>query len=391
MPKTATPLTATEIKNAKSKKSLYKLQDGGGLSLWIYPSGNRVWHLRMVNEHGKREEISQPFIGTTLAEARAWREQMREKRNREGTILEKPKQSVLFVDVFNQWFEKWAKGVTERHAKQLYAKVTDNAMPTLGNMEVSEIMPRHIILSLQGMEERGALSNLDRTLTGIRQALDYAVARGVVDMNAARSVTSDAFEKAEKTHFRALPPEKLPELITMIERAKADGRIKDRTYYLIYWQLLTMTRPEEAAGAQWEEIDDKARLWTIPAERMKKRRDHLIPLSAPLMEILKELEAINVRGVYLFESDKLASIDHTSRESVRLAFRRLGIDSTAHGLRALARTYLEETGKFRHEALELCLAHVNGNTTERAYNRAKYLDERREILDYWASVIQGLK
>lgn len=388
MPKTVIPLTATQVRNAKPADKLYKLQDGGGLSLWIYPTGNRTWHLRLTNANGLREEVNQPLESMTLAEAREWREENRKKVRDAGTMIEQPKQSALFKDVFEAWYETWKPEVSDKYGKQVYNAVLTNVMPTLGKMDVTEIKPVHIVNSLRGMEDRGVLEYLRRTKVGITLALDFAMARGLVDMNAARSVTPKAFKKHHSKHFRALEPKQLPELIAAIEHARASKKIEERTYYLIYWQLLTMTRASEAARALWEEIDDKAKLWVLGSARMKKRREFAIPLPDFAMEIVRYMASINTRGVYLFEGKETKPMNS---QTVYRALARMGIDSTAHGLRALARTYLEETGKFRYEPLEVCLSHKVGGTTERAYNRSDYLGERREIMNYWASVIQELK
>ncbi len=384
MPKSVKSLTVTQVKNAKPEAKMYKLSDGGGLSLWVYPSGNKNWVMRpQVN--GKREELHRPFEGCTLAEARAWREEIRQKIRDGEPLTEKDAPEVTFRQIFAQWFERWAADVSPKYSKQVHSAVSANILPSLGDMTIESIRPVHIVDSLKGMEERGVLEYLKRTKTGIKLALDYAVARGLIDMNPASSVTPKAFKRHQSTHFRALPPEQLPDLIRALEQAHDTGKVKPLTYYLIYWQLLTMARPAEAAAARWAEIEEDKALWTIPASRMKKNRDHLIPLSASAVAILKTLENLNLEGVYLFEGNH----GHMSRETVRMAMKRLNVDTTAHGLRSLARSYLGETRKFRREALELCLAHSIGDKTESAYDRAQYLDERREVLAYWAEAVMA--
>ena len=387
MPKQATPLTATEVKNAKPKDKLYKLNDGGGLALWVYPTGNKNWVMRVM-ANGRREELRRPFEGCTLAEARAWREDIRQKARRGEPLKEAPAEAGTFRAVFAEWFERWQSGVSAKYGKQVKAAVEDNVMPTLGDMNVTDIRPVHVVESLKGMEERGVLAYLKRTKVGVKLALDYAVARGMIDMNPAMGVTAKAFRKHTTTHFRALSPDALPQLVEVIERGAADGRIKPLTYRLIYWQLFTMVRPGEAVAARWADIDEAKALWTIAPEQMKARRGHTVPLVAQTLKIVRELQTSSLKGEYLFEG---RSRGHMNAETVRMAMQRLGMDTTAHGFRSLARSYLGETGRFRREALELCLAHNVGSKTEQAYDRGQYLEERREIMAYWAGEIEALR
>lgn len=381
MPKSVVPLTATQVKNAKPKSKVYKLTDGGGLSLRVTPSGQKMWELRvMIN--GKRQSFYKPLEGMTLAQARAWRDETR------AVALSDDPASLLkeikFGAVFDEWYARWQKRVTEDYGKQVRSAVAANILPYLSNMDVRNIRPIHIIESLKGMEARGVLEYLKRTKSGVKMALDYAVARGYIDINPALAVTPQAFEAHESTPMRAISPDELPHLIKTIEDAKSNGGLAVLTYCLIYWQLVTFARPGEACRAKWAEIDVDKRLWEIPADKMKKRRAHIVPLPDMLIKMLGFLESSNRRGVYLFEGR--SEDGHLSRETVRCAFDRLGIDSTGHGLRSLARSYL--AGKYDRDMLERCLAHAVGSKTERVYDRYAYIDERREIIDAWANIIE---
>lgn len=386
MPKIVTPLTATQIKNSKPKDKLYKLSDGGGLSLWIYPTGNKNWVLS-IQKDGKRKEIRKPFISMTLAEARAWREETR-------TLLAKGEpiggnDSATFAVVFEQWHKKWRDAVSEKYANQVKSAVELNVMPVLGKMPVADIRPFDIVQSLKSMEERGVLEYLKRTKTGVKMALDYAVARGLIDMNPAISVTPKAFKKHDAKNFRALSPDELPLLIEGVERGLKTGQIKPLTYYLIYWQLLTLARPGQAANAEWSEIDNDKNLWIIPAEKMKKRREHIVPLTPAMLDILAHLRHINVHGKYLFEGG--GNSGHASNDTVRMAMNRLNINTTAHGFRSLARTYLGETRKFSKEELSVCLAHQVGSKTDQAYDRSLYFEARKEILHFWSQAVSDIR
>lgn len=382
MPKSVVPLTATQVKSAKPKSKVYKLTDGGGLSLRVTPSGQKTWELRvMIN--GKRQSFYKPLEGMTLAQARAWRDETRAVAMSDDPVS--LLKEIKFSAVFEEWYERWQKRVTDDYGKQVKSSVMANVIPYLGDMDVRNIRPIHIIESLKGMEARGVLEYLKRTKSGIKMALDYAVARGYIDVNPALAVTPQAFEAHKSTPMRAISPDELPQMIKTVEDAKVSGELTILTYCLIYWQMVTFARPGEACRARWDEVDTDKKIWEIPADKMKKRRAHVVPLPDMLIKMLDFLQSANQRGVYLFEGK--SEDGHLSRETVRCAFGRLAIDSTAHGLRSLARSYL--AGKYDRDMLERCLAHVVGSKTERVYDRYAYLDERREIIDAWADIIEN--
>lgn len=386
MPKIVTSLTVTEIKKLKPKEKLYKKSDGGGLSLWVYPSGNKSWVLSL-QKNGRRQETRKPFVELSLAEARLWREEAKQ-RLAKGEPID-GKSNVTFSVVFLDWHRKWKSEVSDKYSKQVKNAVIKNVFPVLGKMDVANIRPVDVVESLKGMEKRGALEYLKRTKVGVKMALDYAVARGLIDMNPAISVTPKAFKKPESEHFRALPPNQLPTLIEKVENGFRDGKIKPLTYCLIYWQLLTLARPGQAVSAEWRDIDDAKMLWIVPAGKMKKRREHIVPITSLMMEIIMRLQSLNVHGQYLFEGNGKSG--HMSSETVRMSMTRLGIDTTAHGFRSLARTYLGETGRFDKDTLSRCLSHKVGSNTDLAYDRSQYLDSRLEALEYWSQVVADIR
>lgn len=377
MPKTVIPLTATKLANLKPRQKTYRVADGAGLYINVKPSGAKFWELRL-STLGKTLYKN----NLSLKEARAWRAEMREKVAKNLNLEDDIEYSYSFKKLFYDWHELWSQSVTAPYARQVKYAVEKNIFPSLGNMRVANIKPLDIVKALKSMEARGVLEYLRRTKTGIKLALDYAVSLGIIDFNPAVTVASNVFKKHTSTHLLALAPRQLPDFIRTIEIAKIKDKITVQTYFLIYFQLITMTRPVEAASVKWRDIDKG--LWTIKAENMKARREQVIPLTPMLESILDFLKQVN-RGEYVFQGLHT----HVSSETVRMAFKRLGIHSTAHGLRALARTYLAETGMFREEVLEACLAHSVGNKTEQAYNRAIYLEERRKVLTYWSSVIEN--
>lgn len=390
MSKQVKPLTATQIKNAKPKQKLYKLFDGSGLSLWVYPTGNKNWVLRL-QENGKSKDYRKPFTSMTLAEARAWREDMRLRIVRDGAIRDY--NTLSFEGNFNEWFDKWSKTVTKGTATKMLSPINKHIKPQIGHLNITKLRPFDIVQALKKIEARGTLAVLEKVKSGVRQSLDYAVARGVIDINPASSITAKAFDKRESQHFRALAPDDLPILIGGLERAIKDGKIKPKTYYLSYWQLLTWARPGQAVMAEWSEIDLDNKLWVVSADKMKKRREFVVPLTDLMIDILHRMKGYNHNGKYVFEGE--TEVGHMSKETVRVAMNRLNINTTAHGFRSLARTTLGEIMsddsqglKYDKETLKRCLSHKVDSSTDTAYDRSKHIQERRPILEEWSAIVQ---
>lgn len=299
MPKTVTPLTATQVRNARPKDKLYKLSDGGGLSLWVYPSGNKNWVVSLQKD-GKRQDMRKPFVALTLAEARLWRKELRDRLVAGKAMNDS---GSTFRAVFDAWYVRWQRDVTPLYAEQMRRSIEVNIMPALGNKSVTDIRPADIVQSLRSMEARGALEYLRCTKSGIKLALDYAVAIGLIDFNPAIAVTPRAFAKHKSKNFRALPADAAPLLVAAVERGFRDRTIYPLTYYLIYWQLLTLTRPGEAVQTQWSQIDCDAMIWTIPADKTKKRREFIVPLTTEMSQLLTALKQLKLND-YLFPGEK---------------------------------------------------------------------------------------
>jgi integrase len=196
----------------------------------------------------------------------------------------------------------------------------------------------------------------------------------------------EAFDRPQKQNMPALKPAELPEFIQALNQAN----MKRLTRCLIDWQLHTMTRPSEAAEARWCEIDTEAALWNIPAERMKKRRAHSIPLSPQALTILEVLRPISGHREFLFTSNTDYS-KPMNTQTANMAIKRMGFGGrlVAHGLRSIASTTLNEHG-FDPEVIEAALAHVDKDQVRSAYNRADYIERRRVMMNWWSEYIENV-
>lgn len=388
MPRLVTPLTVSKINQTKPGEKLIKLSDGGGLALWIYPTGARVWRMSYKRPSDGKPDTTKlgDYPLMSLAQAREGRERIRsDLAAGMSPKLAEEKRRVYaneptFAEVAQSWYERWKDSVTPDYAEQVWRMLESNAFPKLGGHEIKAITSRMIVDALEPMEARGALVYLRRARTAIAMICAHALARGLVDNNVALGIAG-AFRVAPKRNFRALRPDQLGTLLHGIN----SPNITLVTRALLRWQLLTMTRPGEAAGARWDEIEDG--VWRIPAERMKRRRDHLVPLSSGAMEILESMRPISGHREYIFPSRSNPK-SHMNPSTINVAMKRTGIESTAHGMRALASTTLHEAG-FESRVIEMALAHVDQNETRAAYNRAEYLQQRSEMLEWWAAHIKS--
>ncbi|WP_299791621.1 integrase domain-containing protein [uncultured Shewanella sp.] len=386
-------LSDTKIKAAKPRDKEYNLSDGDGLSLRIRPNGSKIWlfnYRRPITK--KRTNLglgSYPKV--TLAKARSDAIEAREllsqnidpKQHRE----EQQRQAVLahantLETVAREWLEVKKTKVTPDHAHKLFRSLELHIFPALGNKPLHMITAPGVIETLRPLAAKGSLETVKRVCQRLNEVMSYAVNTGKVAHNPLAKI-SDAFGNHTEKHMPTIKPEQLPEFML----ALANASIKRVTHALIEWQLHTMTRPGEAAGARWEEIDRDKMLWVIPAERMKKKKPHTVPLSPHCIALLEKINDISGHREYIFPSDRNPHV-HANTSTANVAIKRMGFHGklVAHGLRALASTTLNEQG-FDIELIESCLSHEDKNQVRSAYNRAEYIERRRKLMCWWSEYI----
>ncbi len=257
--------------------------------------------------------------------------------------------------------------------------------PTIGAIPVQEIKARTIVEALEPIKARGALETVRRLVQRINEIMIYAVNTGLIDANPASGVGM-AFEKPKKQNMPTLRPEELPKLM----RSLVISNLSVPTSCLIEWQLLTLALPSEASGARWAEIDHEAKLWTIPAERMKARREHIVPLSHQALDILEVMKPISARREHVFPSWNDPK-QPMNCQTANATLKRIGYGGklVAHGLRSIASTAMNEAG-LNPDAIEAALAHSDKNEVRRAYNRSTYLEQRVELMAWWGVYVSPL-
>jgi integrase len=393
MARKTAPLTNTQVKNAKPNEKEYNLADGDGLALRVKPNGSKIWIFNYTRPYTKkRANISfGSYPATSIADARKKRLEARSliadgfdpKQQRDIDRHEAMmQQSNTLAVVIDAWFEIKKTSISPDYAEDIINSLLNHVVPKLGNYPVSEITAPVVINVLKPLASSGKLEMTKRICSRLNQVMTFATNTGLAQSNPLAGI-KHAFESPSVTNNPTLKPEELPLLMAKV----ADANLRIVTRYLIRWQLHTMTRPGEAAGAKWNEINLDKKIWVIPAERMKKRKEHVIPLSNQALAILEKLRSYSSSSSYLFPSD--LSINRAANASTaNVALKRMGFKGrlTAHGMRSIASTALNEHG-FDPDLIEVALAHTDKNQVRATYNRASYLERRREMMQWWSDLI----
>lgn len=394
MAKVTTRLTDKEIKAAKPRDKEYVLCDGDGLRLRIKPTNSKLWLLNYKRPYTKkRTNLSLGTYPTvSLAQARKFvieaqtllAQDIDPKVHRDNRYSEEQALTEYTVEkVSLLWFELKKQNITENYAEDIWRSLERHIFPRLGGVPISKLTAPQAIEVIRTVEALGSLETVKRLVQRMNEMMNYAVNCALVHANPLTRIYA-VFQKPNKNNMAALKPEELPELMMAI----ANASIKRTTRCLLEWQLHTMTRPAEASGARWDEIDVEAKIWTIPPERMKKRREHRIPLTEQVLTLLEVIKPISGHREYVFPSDRDPKKPCNS-QTANMALKRMGFAGrlVSHGLRSLASTTLNEQG-FESDLIEAALAHVDDNQVRSAYNRTDYLERRIPLMCWWSGHIE---
>ena len=394
MAKIITPLSPTQVKQAKAREKEYTLADGNGLQLRVRPNGSKLWVLKYSQPYTKKRTNLGlgKYPDVTLAQARLKRKEAREllaqdidpkTHKEEQSLLKKEAIENTFGVLAQKWFDLKLTQVKEETANHAWRGLERHVLPTLSNMPLDKIKPKNVITLLTPIANKGSLETVKRLCRNINEVMRLGVAQGIIEVNYLADITK-LFPAAKKTNMATIKPERLPELMAAIREAN----LLRTTRCLVLWQLHTMTRPIEAATARWEDIDLENKIWVIPAERMKMKKPHTIPLTEQTLELLNKIRSMSDGKEYLFTNHR-APTKHANSQSVNMALKRMGFagELVSHGLRSLASTTLNEQG-FDPDVIEAALAHVDKNEVRRAYNRAEYLERRRKLMYWWSEHIE---
>lgn len=395
MARVTKPLTNTEVKQAKPREKVYTLSDGGGLQLKVKPNGSKLWFLDYYRPFTKKRTVMSfgSYPRVSIAQARSQRDAAKgllaqnidpqEHRNEQRRQNAEAYNNTLQL-IASQWLEVKKSTVSASHAEDTWRSLELHIFPALGKMPIHKLTAIKTIEVIKPIAARGSLETVKRLCQRLNEIMIYSVNTGLIQSNPLSGIHK-AFQVPVKQHLPTLKPEQLPTLMATLSVAS----IKIPTRCLIEWQLHTMVRPSEAAGTMWDEMDLENALWHIPAERMKKKRPHSVPLSAQSLALLELMKPISGKSPYVFPSDRNF---HQPRNAstANVALKRMGFDGTlvAHGLRALASTTLNEQG-FDPDLIEAALAHTGNNEVRNAYNRADYIKRRIPMMSWWSDHIEN--
>ena len=387
-------LTALQCQQAKTKAKPYKLTDGAGLYLEISPKGSKHWRMQ-YSYHGKRPRISiGPFPLISLADARAERDEMKRLLRQDIDPAEKRRQEKrqrakqvanTFEVVAREWHQNksgsWAAG----YRRDVLARLSKDVFPTIGASPISDLKAPDILAMVRRCEQRRSFDIARRNLQNVGRVFRYAIATGRCDHDPTFRLW-EALEPYTKTHFAAIDVQEIPDFILALRQNNA--RLFPQTLIAMELMLLTFVRTSELIKATWDEIDLDAARWLIRSERMKMRRDHLVPLSRQACALLKRARDLSGDSNFVFPHAHRSG-RHMSNCTVMRGLVRLGYEGrmTGHGFRALAMSAIKEKLGYRHEVIDRQLAHQPRNKVDRAYDRAEFLDERKQMMQDWADYV----
>ena len=395
-------LTELSIKQSKPKEKQYKITDGEGMYLRIHPNGSKYWQLQYWFEGKQKINSLGIWPEVSLKQAREKRYEAKKKLKEDkntawkdlqsfeeaGTHQEKVN-STTFQNVFQEWFSRQSKNWTERHSRGVESNLKMYVLPDLGEIPIADISRQDVIAVLRKIEAKGKYETCYRIRQKLEAIFSFAEIEGHCSTNPAKGL-QQILTKPQPKFQNSIPISELPEFLQKIDADKATA---PSTALAMKFIILTFVRTSELRFADWQEfeINSTEPLWVIPAERMKMRKTHHVPLSRQAVSILKEMEQYSGQEGYVFP--QFYNRKKPMSENTLLYFsNRLGYAgrNTIHGFRALASTVLNESRKWHPDVIERQLAHQESNKVRSAYNRAEHLDERRKMMEWWSDYIESL-
>lgn len=391
------PLNDTLIRGLKAEARARKYFDGGGLFLFIPTNGSKLWRMAYRFE-GKSKLLSFGDYPTlSLKDARERREAAKKllaqgidpsEHKREERKARLTAQRDSFQNIAREWHETRLAEFSEKHRGTVMYRLETYIFPGIGAKHIAKLDTQDILAVVKPLEQKGCYETSRRLLQIINQVFRYAIVTGRAKHNIAADLRG------------ALRPRKVTHRAALVEPIKVGQLLRDIDAYEGYFPLicalklapLVFTRPTELRAAQWKEFDLDDKEWRIPTERMKMRRQHIVPLSTQAVCILEDLYDVTGDGTYLFPSTRTATRP-ISDATMLNALRRMGYqkqEMSVHGFRSIASTLLNELG-YNRDWIERQLAHEETNGVRAAYNYAEYLPERRRMMQEWADYLDKLR
>ncbi len=398
MTKRAQATTDRAIRTAKPETKTYKMTAGQGMYLQVNPTGSKLWRLKYRYD-GKEKTLSfGAYPDVTLSQARLKREEARQQIadgiDPSALLKEQRQQAKTDELTFKTVAERWYKDKTELALKPWAAATAHKARlyfdkdlyPALGDKSIASITRLELIELNAAIEERGALDVSKKIRQWLGAIFDDAYDRGEIPANPAHNLKAGARSKgATHKHHPAVQFSELPAMLAAVD-ATGTHKLNKLAIRLL---MLTAVRPAELRFSEWSEFDFTAKVWTIPAERMKMRKVHTVPLTSQVLALLEEVRAINGDKELVLAGQSAGK--PISENTINKALKMAGYAGkhTGHGFRHLLSTELNERG-YNSDWIESQLAHAGGDQIRATYNKAQYLEQRRQMMQEWADSIDAI-
>lgn len=406
MPKIIEPLSPTKVLNTKATGKTFKLSDGGGLYLEVTPKGAKLWRMKYRKADGKENRLSfGKYPDVSLKDARDQRDAARKliaTGKDPAEQREETKQKTIeamgntFEKVAREWHHTRLSSWSESTARETINRLEKDIFPEIGQLPIAKITHKHVIDALRKVENRGAAEVAHRLKATCARVFSYANQIGIDNKNPAADL-KEVLKPVKSKHFPAISPDELPTFLATLKENHA--RLYYPTRIAIHLMMLIFVRSSELRTTPWSEIDLETGEWIIPWQRMKMGKrvtnpdqtNHHVCLSRQGLELLRELHKFTGGSKYLFPNQR----DHEkpmSGDAIRMALNRMGYEGkmTTHGFRALAMTTLKEKLGYRHEIVDRQLAHAHEDKVASAYDRAKFIEERKKMMQHWADYLDQL-
>ena len=365
--------------------------DIDGLYIEVFPTGRKVFLLRLTLGNKRRKFTLGDYPAMSLRDARvACAAKRKELEKLSGTAA---KEAAVFSDLVFEWFDTTLANSTEKYKTRMAGLIRARVLPRFEKQLAGCITSADILSRIRDIEAEGKNETAHRVFNIFNRVFNYGVSKTVIDVNPAASLGA-VLVPVNTQHFASITEkEEVADLMKAIS-AYLRPKVKNALLFSAY----TFCRPGEIRAAKWQEFDLSGALWRIPAEKMKMRRPHIVPLSRQALTVLSNQHRILAEYYsdipsYVFPSERSAQRP-MSADTVRLAIRAMGHgkdEMTAHGFRSMASTILNESGLWNSDAIERQLAHMPLDRIRETYNYAQYMPERIKLMQWYADYLDELK
>lgn len=386
-------LTETACKAAKAKPSVYYLNDGGGLRLRIRPDGSKSWLFRF-HQNGKENSCSfGPYPNITLQDSRLKAAEAKQlvktgvnpsMARRIAKAQQIIKGETTFSVIATDWLEHNKSDWSSHHIERNEGLLRRYLLPEIGQLPIDSISEALLFSILKKVYDSGIKESARRARAVAAQVFAFARATHRGSSNPAKDMSDNPyFKKPPVKHFEALGKDQVKKLLIELNKSGKEQILDPKTICAVKMDLYTGLRDNSIRGAKWNEVNFEDAIWTVPAERMKSRRMHQVPLPLQALKALQDLKSLTYKGEHSYIFPANGKYGYMSENTIRQALHKLGFQVTAHGMRSLITDVLNEN-RFNRDAIEKQLDHAEPSGTRRAYLRTDFMEERIEMMQWFA-------